>query len=67
MPEFDLESLIAGITSENLYEEIDFGVPVRQRDLVIGSPLKITLSYSEEFKYGFTLRARRWRCCLARL
>ena len=27
-PEFDLESLIAGITSENLYEEVDFGAPV---------------------------------------
>lgn len=24
----DLESLIAGITSENLYEEVDFGRPV---------------------------------------
>ncbi len=28
LPEFDLESLIAGITSDNLYEEIDFGAPV---------------------------------------
>ena len=27
-PEFDLESLIAGITSENIHEEVDFGVPV---------------------------------------
>jgi antitoxin MazE len=27
-PEFDLESLIAGITSENLHGEADFGVPV---------------------------------------
>jgi len=27
-PEFDSESLIAGITSENLHEEIDFGGPV---------------------------------------
>ena len=27
-PEFDLESLIAGITSENLHEEAEFGVPI---------------------------------------
>lgn len=27
-PEFDLESLIAGITDQNLYEEVDFGAPV---------------------------------------
>jgi len=27
-PKRDLESLLAGITSENLYEEIDFGRPV---------------------------------------
>jgi antitoxin MazE len=26
--EFDLESLVAGITSQNLHEEVDFGVPV---------------------------------------
>ena len=28
VPEFDLESLIAGITDQNLYEEVDFGAPV---------------------------------------
>jgi antitoxin MazE len=28
LPEFDLESLIAGITSENLHEEVYFGTPV---------------------------------------
>lgn len=27
-PEFDLELLTAEITSENLYEEVDFGAPV---------------------------------------
>ena len=27
-PEFDLESLIAGITSQNLHEKADFGMPV---------------------------------------
>jgi len=27
-PEFDLESLVAGITSQNLYKEVDFGGPI---------------------------------------
>jgi antitoxin MazE len=27
-PEFDLESLVAGITNQNLHGEADFGVPV---------------------------------------
>jgi hypothetical protein len=37
MPDFDLESLIAGIKPENLYEEIDFGTLVGQ--LAIEYPL----------------------------
>jgi antitoxin MazE len=28
LAEFDLESLVVGITSENLYEKVDFGAPV---------------------------------------
>jgi antitoxin MazE len=27
-PEFDLESLITGISNQNLHEEVDFGAPV---------------------------------------
>ena len=32
-PEFDIATLIAGITDENLHEEIDFGPPVGKEQI----------------------------------